>query len=118
MSTLTFRHSLFDGNPIIACGFLIHSRQYYCDHKAFIESIISTVHPLTTRQVNIVTDREFNFIDCFPVGTHLYCWNHLTTDLRWHLRDKCNCTTEQTNYFINAFKSVQSNISEVEFARI
>ena len=70
MSTLTFRHSLFDGNPIIPCGFLIHSRRYHCDHKAFIEAITNIVHPLTTRRVNIVTDREFSFANCFPVGTH------------------------------------------------
>ena len=117
LSTVTFRHSLYNENPIIPCGFLIHSRRYHCDHKTFIEAITSVVHPLTTRHVNIVTDREFNFADSFPVGTHLYCWNHLINDLRWHLRNKCNCSTEEINYFVNAFKNIQTNICEVEFDR-
>ena len=44
----------------------------------------------------------------------MYCWNHLITDLRWHLRDKCSCSAEETNHFVNAFKSIQANNSEVE----
>jgi len=36
MSTITFQHHLFNGNPIIPCGFFIHSRRFHDDHKLFM----------------------------------------------------------------------------------
>lgn len=118
MSTLTFRHALFVGDPIIPCGFLIHSRRYHSDHRVFIDSIIEAVHPLATKCINIVTDREFKFATAFPVGSHLYCWNHLERDLHWHLKTKCNSSPEEVSYFTNTFKQlINASTTEIEFDR-
>ncbi len=43
----------------------------------------------------MITDQEFKFSDLFPMGSHLFCWNHLVNDLRWYVRKNCNCTAEE-----------------------
>ena len=86
VSTLTFRHSLFVNDPIIPCGFLIHSRRYHSDHKEFMVAVREIVRPLYIKKVNLVSDREFKLDDILPVGTHLYCWNYFESDLHWYLK--------------------------------
>ncbi len=117
VSTLSFRHNLFVGSPIIPCGFLIHSRRYHSDHKDFMIATTEIVRSLLTKQVNVVTDREFKFHDVFPVGSHLFCWNHFESDLHWYLKSKANCTPEDVNTIMNGFKGLMNNDSELEFDR-
>lgn len=114
MSTITFQHSLFEGNPIIPCGFFIHSRRFLIDHKAFVEAFIDSIPPLSTKGINIITDQEFKFTDLFPVGKHLFCWNHMLYDLKWHLRNKCNCTTDEVNAAFATFRLLMTTTSEAE----
>ena len=117
LSILTFRHGLFIGNPIISCAYMIHSRRYHSDHCEFLKAVTNVVPSLASKQVNIVTDREFKFDNSiFPVGSHLYCWNHLENDLYWQLKKSCNYTAEQITYFTNTFKNLTiSNLNEVDF---
>ena len=61
LSTLTFNNSLFVGETIIPCAYLVHSRRYHSDHKAFLSDIVDNVPGLKTKEVNIITDREFKF---------------------------------------------------------
>ena len=118
MSTLTFRHGLFIGNPIIPCSFFIHSKRYHIDHREFLDAITETTTALLTKRVNLITDREFKFSGIFPVGTHLYCWNHIQNDLHWHLKTKGNCTAAEINYFTNAFRGLMKNeLTESDFDR-
>ena len=65
MSTLTFRHGLFIGNPIIPCSFFIHSKLYHIDHREFLDAITETTTALLTKRVNLITDREFKFSGIF-----------------------------------------------------
>ena len=101
LSILTFRHAFFIGNPIIPCGCMIHSKRYHSDHCEFLRATTSIVPALTSKQVNIIIDREFKLFDKFilPVGNQLYCWNHLENDLYWHLKKTSNCTAKQITYF-------------------
>ena len=117
LSILTFRHGLFIGNPIIPCAYMIHSRRYHSDHCEFLKAVTAIVPVLTSKQVNIITDREFKFDNSIlPVGNHLYCWNHLENDLYWHLKKTSNCTAEQITYFTNAFKNLMiSHCNEIDF---
>ena len=96
---------------------MIHSRRYHSDHCEFLKAITAIVTSLTSKQVNIITDREFKFDNSIlPVGSHLYYWNHLENDLYWHLKNTCNCTAEQISYFTNAFKNLMaSHFNEVDF---
>ena len=118
MSTLTYRHYLFNGNPIIPCAFMIHSRRFHDDHKIFLQSITEAVASLVTKKVNIITDQEFKFSDLFPSGSHLFCWNHLLNDLRWHARHRCSSTADEVNYYVNVFRRLMNNgITEIDFDR-
>ena len=117
MSTLTFRQALFVGNPVIPCAFLIHSRRYHSDHKLFLDAVTQLVPSLLSKKVALVTDREFKFSDMFPVGFHLFCWNHMENDLHWYLRNRSNCTSEEISFFSNSFKRLMMNGTEVEFDR-
>lgn len=107
LSTLSLRHGLFEREPIIPCGFLLHSRLQN-DHRYFIQMLINEVPLLLSKRINIVTDREFKCSDIFPCGNHLYCWNHLVRDLQWHLKGPCNCSADEINYFVNLFRKLQS----------
>ena len=42
-----------------------------------------------------MTDREFNFSEIFPLGSHIYCWNHLECDLSYYLKSKDNCNLKE-----------------------
>ena len=97
------------------CGFFVHSRRFHSDHKIFIDSFVNSVPQLSTKRVNIITDQEFRFAELFPVGKHLFCWNHMLRDLRWHARNKCNCTLKETNEIVNMFQQMMHCANEVDF---
>lgn len=117
LSSLTFRHSLFQNEPIIPCAFLVHSRRLQEDHLTFFNAITKKVSQMVKKRVNVVTDREFKFENVFPCGKHLYCWNHIIKDLQWYLKGSCNCTPEDVNYFVNFLRTVMSCETEEEFDR-
>ena len=117
LSTLCFRHGLFLGDPIVPVAFFIHSRRYRSDHIDFLSSITAAASSLLSRQVNVVTDREFEFGSVFPIGNQLFCWIHLENDLLWYLKKNCNATAEELSYYINTWKDLVLNESEVEFDR-
>lgn len=83
LSTISFHHCMLKKNPVIPFGFLIHSRRFHEDHLNFLSSIRKLLPLLATKAVVIVTDQEFNFSEVFPVGTHVFCWNHLERDLHF-----------------------------------
>ena len=72
LSTLTFRHGIFAGNPIIPCAYFIHSRRFHSDHQLFLEAVTDVVHSLLSKRIVIVTDREFKLsnIDLSSWYTH------------------------------------------------
>ena len=41
LSTLMFRHSLFQSNPIVPCAFLVYNRKFHEDHKFFCYRLLS-----------------------------------------------------------------------------
>ena len=117
LSTLSFRHGLFVREPFVPIAFFIHSRRYHGDHLDFIHLISNSLPSLLTKQVNIVTDREFQLNGVLPLANHLFCWNHLETDLRWYLKKVCNATPEDINFFVNKWKDLIDNETEVDFDR-
>ena len=115
--TLSFRHGLFVREPIVPLAFFIHSRRYHGDHLDFIHLISNSLPSLLTKQVNIVTDREFQLNSVSPLANHLFCWSHLETDLRWYLKKVCNAIPEDINFFVNKWKDLISNETEVDYNR-
>ena len=115
LSTLLFRHQMFKGNPIIPIGFLIHSRRFHDDHVQFLSFIQKCVNQLASKKLIIVTDREFNFSEIFPLGSHLYCWNHLEHDLIYYLKSNGNCNSTEISSFVQSFKALMMEKTEKEF---
>lgn len=71
LSTLVFRHNMFKGNPIIPVGYFVHSRRFHEDHINFLTTRRKTITSLSSRRVILVTDREFDFAEVFPLGMHI-----------------------------------------------
>ena len=80
-----------------------------------MEAFVNAVPNFATKKVNIITDQEFKFSNIFPVGNHLFCWNHILNDLRWHARNKCNCTIEEVNVYFNIFRRMIDTTTEADF---
>ena len=106
---------MFEKNPIIPLAFLIHSRRFHEHHVHFLEAIRKAVPLLASKKIVIVTDREFKFSEIFPLGYHVYCWNHLETDLHFFLKNTANCNASEIFYYANTFKELMMIDTEVEF---
>ena len=117
LSTLSYRQGLFIGEPIVPAAFFVHSRRFKSDHLDFIKSFTTMLPSILTKRINIITDREFQFDGTFPIANHLFCWNHIENDLLWYLKNSCNCTPEDIFYYVNAWKNLVKNETEVEFDR-
>ena len=115
LSTLLFRQYMFKRHPMVPIGFFIHSRRFHEDHQCFLEAVRRALPTINSKKIIIVTDREFTFSDIFPLGYHLFCWNHLKRDLQFYLRNKANCTATDVNYFANAFQDLMTEPTETEF---
>ena len=115
LSTLLFRHQMFKGNPIIPLGFILHSRRFHKDHVQFLSFVRKCVNQLASKKLIIVTDREFNFSEIFPLGSHIYCWNHLERDLIYYLKSKGNCNSKEISSFVQSFKALMMEKTEKEF---
>lgn len=110
LSTLSYRHGIFKGEPIVPAAFFIHSRRFHNDHLDFFKSFTAMLPSILTKKINIITDREFQLNGAFPIANHLFCWNHIENDLLWYLKDSCNASPEDINYFVK-------NETEIEFDR-
>ena len=115
VSTITFRHSLFVNNPIVPCGFLIHSRKFASDHEYFIKSLTDLAPALLKRQVNVVTDREFDIGNLFPVGFQLFCWNQKET--YYGMLETTPIAYRKTLHIVTSFKKLMRNSEEIDFDR-
>ena len=115
LSTLVFRHSMFKKDPITPVAFFIHSRRYQEDHIRFMITIRQSLPLLAAKRFLIVTDREFDFSEIFPLCLNVFCWNHLERDLHFYLKNTANCQSSEISFYANAFKSLMIAESEVEF---
>ena len=115
LSTLVFRNSMFKKDPITPVAFFIHSRRYQEDHIRFMTTIRQSLPLLAAKKVVIVTDREFDFSEVFPLCLNVFCWNHLERDLHFYLKNTANCQSSEISFYANAFKSLMIEESEEEF---
>ena len=88
ISTLTFRHTLFEEAPVIPVAFLLHERKLQECHEEFFSICCKLVPSLTKTAKPIVTDEEQAYVNTIrnhlPTAPHLRCWNHLFRDaMRW-----------------------------------
>ena len=62
----------------------------------------------------MVTDREFDFSDIFPLCLNTFCWNHLERDLHFYLKN-ANCQPSKISFYVNAFKALMIEEREEDF---
>ena len=115
LSTLVFRHSIFEKDPITPVAYFIHSRRYQQDHIQFMQLLRQSIPLLAAKRVLMVTDREFDFSDVFPHCLNVFCWNHLERDLHFYLKNSANCRPSEISYYANIFKEMMTEESEEEF---
>ena len=96
-------------------AFLVHTRCFIDGHIRFMEALRQSFLCLASKKMVIVTDREFDFSSIFLLAQHVYCWNHLESNLHFYLKQKANCTGHEISYFVNVFKELMQEPTEVEF---
>jgi len=67
---------------------------------------------LSAKKILIVTDREFDFSEVFPLCLNVFCWNHLERDLHFYLKNTANCQPSEMSFYA---KSLMIEESEAEF---
>jgi len=87
LSTLTFRHTLFEEAPVFPVAFLLHERKLQGCHEELFAICCKLVPSVSKTAKPIVTDEQayMNTIrNHLPAAPHLRCWNHLFRDaMRW-----------------------------------
>ena len=58
ISTLSFKHFLFEGEPIFPLSFLIHERRLEQCHEDNFRTVARQIPRLKNKSIPIVTDRE------------------------------------------------------------
>ena len=83
VSTLLYRHSVFQGSPVMPLLMLLHERRTADSH----ELLFKWFQRLTSvTSVTCVVDREQSITKAvkavFPDANIVYCWNHILGDIR------------------------------------
>ena len=115
LSTLVFRNAIFKKDPITPVAFFIHSRRFQEDHMLFMKTIRKSLPLLASKKILMVTDREFDFSDVFPMCLNVFCWNHLELDLHFYLKNSANCKPSEISYYANSFKALMIEENEDDF---
>lgn len=89
-----FHHVLFEQNPTIPAGFVVHKRKFQSVHEDFMKFVSQQLPALSKVKVSvpIVTDVEAGLChaieNCLPGVSRVECWNHVFNSvkpwLRWH----------------------------------
>ena len=93
VSVLSFRHTIFQEDPVIPAAFLLHERKHALYHIEFFDVCCKLIPALKTTQKPIVTDEEQAYVKaiskCMPDAPHLRCWNHVIQAAERWLREHC-----------------------------
>ena len=87
VSTLLFRHLIFDESPCIPALFIIHERKFSETHQELFKQAGILIPSMKSLHSCIVTDRESTITKAIelelPNLHQLHCWNHLYRDVRF-----------------------------------
>ena len=83
ISTLLYRHSLFEGCPVIPLLMLVHERRTTESHQLLFDWFVRLTG---MKVVTCVVDREKAITNAIstalPGASIVYCWNHILGDVR------------------------------------
>lgn len=82
LSTLLFRHPLFETEPVVPAAYLIHERRNINDHRRLFEMLKTRCLEVATCDSIFITDREFSSISSIlPSAIQLYNWHYFEDDV-------------------------------------
>ena len=118
VSTLVFKHVMFEGGKLIPDAFLIHNRKKQFCHELFFRKLVEVVPNLRSCKGLLVLDREravTNAVQKIMPNTQIfYCKNHLRQDLKRWLETH-NASRDDKEVYKEAFMTLQQSGSREEF---
>ena len=109
LSTLAFRHTLFEGGPVLPVAFLLHERKLASCHEELFKVCSKLVPSLKSTKKPIVTDEEQAYVNVIskylPSAPHLRCWNHITQDAKIWLSHH-GASHEEKSVYINDLREL------------
>ena len=118
VSTLLFRHLIFEESPCIPAVFMIHERKFTETHQELFNQAGKLIPSMKSLQSCIVTDRESAITKAIelelPNFHQLHCWNHLYRDVRFWLR-KHGAPNTDINVYIDDISHLFQSQTEEEY---
>ena len=108
--TLAFRHTLFEGGPVLPVAFLLHERKLTSCHEELFKVCSKLVPSLKSTKKPIVTDEEQAYVNVIskylPSAPHLRCWNHIIQDAKRWLSHHAGASHEEKSVYINDLREL------------
>ena len=119
VSPLLFRHTLFEGAPVMPVAFLIHEKRTQFAHEVFMDFIAKEAPEIAGAP--FVTDGEENIITAIkkrlPQVRQLRCWNHLQSGARHWLR-KHGASSSECSVYVQDLKQLLMSPTEKDYRHL
>ena len=121
VSSLIFRHMLFEQEPCIPALFLIHERKYTETHEVLFHMARKLIPSLAKLRLPMVTDREKAITSAIKNKlanvTLVHCWNHLKKDVEMWCKKHGGKSTDAAVYCEDVHSLFEKE-SESEYAEM
>jgi len=123
LSTLLFRHSIFESEPILPVAFMIHERKNPDDHRRLFELIHEKCPEVASTECIFITDREFGDIkSVLPSALQFFSWHYFEDDIANWVETNGGTNEEANNFISDVFnlmklKSVEQFYRELASKR-
>ena len=118
ISTLAFKHFVFESQPVIPLSFMIHERRKQKCHEAHFSFAKEKNPRLQKRPVPVVTDREQGIVNAFKSvfpNSHIFlCWNHILRDIEFWVKKK-GASPKEIRFYKDKVKTLLQCESENEY---
>ena len=117
VSPLLFRHTYFEGTPIIPLAFLIHDRKFQLSHEKLFSKLTEKIPNLKKKKVLLIIDQEKgvnNATKLVPSLCPLLCWNHIWQDIKQWVRSH-NGTSDDIHVYLDHIMKLLKSENEAEF---
>lgn len=111
-SPLIFRNRCLNNDPVFPIGVLIHEKKLLRNHYGFINEIVQQIPPLDRNNIVFITDREFDFTKILSNCTHVFCWRHITDNVKRQLSKQGISSREMQNAIISNMYSIMKSESQ------
>ena len=117
LTPIVFRHTLFQSDPVIPLGFMIHERKFQFVHERFWEDLVRKIPNLRKGNVPVVVDKEVSITNAIkkvlPEMPILHCWNHIKQDFKFWLGKQQITSDEKLIYMSDLDTIMHSESMEI-----